>query len=193
MISNDTDFPWVILPGIIPKQICEVLNKEGETLKLIPGSVGYDNREDKGYRDSLIGIFPDTHWIMGILFHYAAIENSARWNYDIQGPSPAQFATYEDGGFYQWHADTSEIPLSAQITRKITCILSISDGDDYQGGNLEIRLGTDSDDVKSFVISEARSQGSIVIFPSVVSHRVTPVTAGRRISITSWILGPQLR
>lgn len=193
MDLQDIDKPWVVLPEVIPQSVCQYLREEANTLKLIPGTVGYEEREVKDYRNSLIAFFPENHWIMGILFHYAAIENISRWNYDIQGPSPAQFASYDEQCFYHWHADTSEVPINAQVTRKITCILNISENNSFEGGDFEIRLGTDSEDIKLFTINEACLEGTITIFPSVLSHRVTPVTSGVRKSITSWVLGPQLR
>ena len=49
------------------------------------------------------------------------------------------------------------------------------------------------DNIKFRAQQEAREQGSIIIFPSFVYHRVTPVTHGRRHSLVGWIAGPTFR
>ena len=41
--------------------------------------------------------------------------------------------------------------------------------------------------------NELRKKGSILIFPSFVEHRVTPVTKGVRKSLVGWYEGPKFR
>ena len=53
---------------------------------------------------------------------------------------------------------------------------------DFEGGDFEIR-GKD-DRVPKL------EEGSIIVFPSFLEHRVTPVTEGIRYSLVSWFVGP---
>jgi len=41
--------------------------------------------------------------------------------------------------------------------------------------------------------TEIRPKGSIVVFPSYVFHRVTPVTRGTRYSLVCWSVGKPFR
>jgi PKHD-type hydroxylase len=38
-----------------------------------------------------------------------------------------------------------------------------------------------------------RDQGTIIVFPSTMLHRVSPITKGIRRSVVGWAMGPPLR
>ena len=40
---------------------------------------------------------------------------------------------------------------------------------------------------------ETTMQGTIIIFPSMLQHRVTPVTNGTRYSLVQWFSGPNFK
>jgi PKHD-type hydroxylase len=69
------------------------------------------------------------------------------------------------------------------MQRKLSAVLMLSDQNDYEGGELEIR---DVDPIKL-------NQGSIIIFPSPLFHRVKEVTKGNRFSAVAWAVGPAFR
>jgi len=54
-----------------------------------------------------------------------------------------------------------------------------------------------ADDISELWIVDAepkfKKQGSIIVFPSLLMHQVTPVTKGERYSAVAWATGPQLR
>ena len=93
-----------------------------------------------------------------------------------------QYAEYyaTDSGFYDWHYDLA----STYSRRKISVIVQLSDPSEYEGGELQIRC----EDMKPVTIS--KEKGSIILFPSYLLHRVTPVTKGVRKSLVVWIDGP---
>lgn len=192
--STDLSSYITIYRRAIAPKVCEHLREFTSLMKLHPATIGLENKINKEYRDTLISIFPEEHWIMGINFHYGAITNNLKWNFDLTGPSPSQFAIYQPGCFYNWHSDCPDIPLRGQNqTRKITCILNISAPGSYQGGEFKIRLSTDSAEPKEYSIPEIDEEGSIVVFPSMISHKVSNVTSGQRTTVTTWLLGPPLK
>jgi PKHD-type hydroxylase len=65
--------------------------------------------------------------------------------------------------------------------------VQLSDPSEYEGGDLQFSLYGDRT-----VIAE-KEQGTMVIFPSYMRHRVTPVTRGTRRSLVTWITGPPFR
>ena len=71
--------------------------------------------------------------------------------------------------------------------RKVSITVQLSDTDDYEGGNLEIWSGGDN------VKIAPRGRGNVVIFPSYMMHRVTPVTKGTRKSFVLWVGGEHYR
>jgi len=93
----------------------------------------------------------------------------------------AQVYDYPEGGFLDWHMDIGKGIMS---DRKLSISIQLSDGDSYDGGNLEFL------DTKS---QAPRVQGASVVFSSYRMHRVSPVTRGHRKSIVTWVHGRPFR
>ena len=74
--------------------------------------------------------------------------------------------------------------------RKLTAIIQLSDSDDYEGGDFEFGL---TDKEGTDLIKGKRSKGCLLVFPSFLSHRVTPITKGTRYSIITWMEGDTFR
>jgi PKHD-type hydroxylase len=72
--------------------------------------------------------------------------------------------------------------------RKLSMTVNLTDETTYEGGDLMLDFGPHS--AKGhYKISEAREQGTIIIFPSFLYHCVSPVTSGTRYSLVMWSLG----
>ena len=69
--------------------------------------------------------------------------------------------------------------------------VSLSDPKNYKGGDLEFDFRNVETGKKPNIrkCKELLPKGSIVVFPSYVWHRVTPVTKGTRYSLVIWNLG----
>ena len=115
------------------------------------------------------------------------IANSDVWRLDVDGfnmaldPPNILRSTAEEKGHYDWHLDYG----SAFSNRKISFSIQLSDPSEYDGGVLEI-AGMPSNE-------ETQKKGTIILFPSYVRHRVTPVTRGTRYCIVGWVHGPHFR
>ena len=108
--------------------------------------------------------------------------NKTQWNYDIEAIQDIQIGHYEIGGHYDWHFDTMP-PDDNNMQRKLSAVLMLSDPNDYEGGELELK----------HVTPLKLIQGSIVVFPSPIEHRVLPITKGERYSAVAWAVGPSFR
>lgn len=120
------------------------------------------------------------------------IEDANRkcFGFDLAYLPNIQFALYEEGGgYYTWHTDDDLWkPISGNtrvFVRKLSCVISLSAADSYEGGNLEL-------DGMS-VSGQMRGLGATAVFPAFVRHRVTPVTRGKRYSLAAWMEGPGWR
>jgi len=91
-----------------------------------------------------------------------------------------QYTVYnsEDLGHYDWHVDMG----SNKANRKLSLVCQLSDPSEYEGGELQINTGK--------VVVAEKSKGTVILFPSYLLHRVTPVTKGTRRSLVLWIEGP---
>ena len=129
----------------------------------------------------------------------------AGWNFDWDFSESCQFTRYGVGQYYGWHCDSWDKPYnkpddlnSHGKIRKLSVTISLSEPEDYVGGNLEFDMRNQKDweqDKKKAIheCTEIRPRGSIIVFPSFVWHRVAPVTKGTRYSLVIWNLGHPFR
>jgi hypothetical protein len=92
---------------------------------------------------------------------------------------PYELKQYGTSDFFGKHTDNYN-SLSKDIDRKITMSIQLSDDEDYVGGDLLILNQKSS-----------RKKGSIIAFPSLLTHQVNPILKGERWSLISWAWGPQ--
>lgn len=126
-------------------------------------------------------------WAMERMIALVARANRESFGFDLSdfGES-AQIARYraEEGAHFDWHSD---IGAGAQAARrKLTVVVQLSDPAGYQGGQLELWA-------RNTPLAAPQAQGTATVFPSFVLHRVTPLTAGVRWSLTLWAHGPAFR
>jgi len=166
----------------IPTSICEAIIEEGYKLKLQPAMVGTEEQAvNESIRKTTVGFFSWDSWIGAICNHYAHRANTSAWNFQISGQQDPQFAMYSNNQFYDFHEDTSKFENNM---RKLSLVISISNPDTYEGGDFEFFDGTRPD---------IKGQGSVLVFPSFIKHRVTPVTKGTRYSLVNWFYGEQFK
>lgn len=93
-----------------------------------------------------------------------------------------QYSVYnsEENGFYDWHTD-----MGPNNNRKLSLICHLSDPSEYEGGELQLTLGRGIDTPEC-------TKGTVIVFPSYIVHRVTPVTRGTRRTLVLWFKGPPL-
>ena len=72
--------------------------------------------------------------------------------------------------------------------RKLSLTILLNDKNEYDGGELEFDFKNRPEN-NIRVCDEIKTQGSIVIFPSFVWHRIKPVISGTRYSLVVWTLG----
>jgi PKHD-type hydroxylase len=122
--------------------------------------------------------------------------NLADWNFQLSKPESIQFTMYGKGQYYGWHADS--FPFSSKekkldgfegMTRKLSVTVSLNDGDEYSGGYFEIDNRNNFHEKNIHRLKLIRKAGSLVVFPSFLYHRVTPVTKGTRYSLVIWMNG----
>jgi PKHD-type hydroxylase len=146
------------------------------------------------HRQSHIAWLHD-EWIYKEIRPYIHKANKeAGWNFEWDLSESIQFTHYQLNYHYGWHRDAADRPYSGLDKsrdgkiRKLSVTISLSAPEDYRGGNLEFNFFNNIKS-KAQVCEEIKPQGSIVVFPSFVYHRVTPVTKGTRYSLVLWQLG----
>lgn len=150
-----------------------------------------ENRLDTDIRKSKIKwLIPEadtTEWMYERLMEMSLDANWQIWGFDLQHIRDSiQYTEYdeESGGEYKWHQDMGPYPLNY---RKISIVVQLSDPSEYEGGELQIMR--DSRDP----ITLPKQKGAVILFPSYMLHRVTPVTKGVRKSLVLWVGGSTFR
>ena len=192
----------------IPRRLCDEIIQYGLKHKQGRATTGDQGRDRdflknplsvkeikqlKKKRDSAV-VWMNDNWIYKEIQPYVQESNSvAGWNFQWQQSEVCQFTIYTKGQYYGWHQDSWDeaykTPGAKQgKTRKLSMTVSLSDQKEYAGGNLEFDFRAMSKQ-KPQACKEINSKGSLVVFPSFVWHRVTPVTRGTRYSLVSWYTG----
>jgi len=111
--------------------------------------------------------------------------NVDQYGYNVYPVLDSDFVnlnTYTKGNKYDWHKDSE--PESGITDTKFTILINLSTKK-YEGGNLEYySYGAQE-------VTPLNDPGTVVMFPSYVYHRVTPITKGERRSLAIFIRGPK--
>ena len=168
--------------NVLTKEFCDQVLKESDFQNSSQGQVGVqDNKfELSPIRKTSIVWQPYNSIVGCVINTFARIANSSsNWNFDIDLSEAIQIGKYEEGnGHYDWHTDTHVFDNGKQ--RKLSVSVLLNDPSEFEGGSF------DFDDGEENLL---KSRGSILVFPSFLRHRVTPVTKGVRYSAVSWIAG----
>ena len=150
---------------------------------------------DKNLRNSHVSFFSEP-WIYKLILPYVQIANkNSGWNYEWSYTEPIQFTKYKLDQHYDWHTDSYFEPINKpqekthNQTRKLSCCVALNNSSEYTGGELEIASYSQKGELIPMTCEAMKEEGSIVVFPSFVFHRVTPVTKGTRYSLVTWSLG----
>lgn len=138
---------------------------------------------DLNTRKTIVRFAEDGYWLTNIL-EQAALEANKQcgWEYHITSKEQVQFAEYSENNHYTWHTDTFSLS-GKPIDRKITVVCLLNN--EFEGGEFDIRLYSDYE--------APLKKGTIIVFPSILEHRVRPITKGVRYSATVWFNGPRFR
>jgi len=144
---------------------------------------------DKSYRLSEIRWLPfdnDTRYLYERCKSLLMNANRNMWNFHVTNVKESlQFGEYKsnpggENGKYDWHMDIGKGSIS---TRKLSMSIQLSDSSEYEGGDLEFMIHRN-------IIKAPRDKGAVIFFPSYLTHRITPVTSGKRQSLVTWFHGP---
>ena len=135
-------------------------------------------------------------WLYDIIWPFMERANDeAGWKYNIKAAESAQITRYKKGGFYKFHQDGNGDHLSAYNNptnafmhghvRKLS--MSVMLNDNFDGGAFEFASYAKEECTITPVEATA---GSVIVFPSIMEHRVAPITKGTRYSLVCWFVGP---
>jgi len=174
----------VVIDNAFSRNECERLRTAFAALDVRDGGL-VAGRFDTKVRQSALVWLPDDgtfEWVMHRMTRLTADANRDAFRYALDGfEEQLQLASYGPGHFYNWHIDRGRGAVAGR--RKLTLSVQLSDPEDYVGGELELNA-----DGRPFQVPA--DQGAMVAFPAHTLHRVAPVISGNRLSLVSWVHGP---
>ncbi|MFN4283732.1 MAG: 2OG-Fe(II) oxygenase [Alphaproteobacteria bacterium] len=188
---------YVYQKSVFPADFCDKVIAEGEKLQHTSGTVGMfeGERENAEIRSTELAFFPQEPaygWLYDYILQFINAANTKYWNFKLSAVEPVQYGVYNTSQYYHWHVDQHPYPYkegaNKGLTRKLSFTMQLTDGDDYEGGDFELK--DPGEENKVMKIDGIRARGSVIIFPSFIFHRVTPVTKGTRRSMVGWVIGP---
>lgn len=173
---------WYI--GKLDSDSCNQAVAELSGIEVQDAAIGFDGAEkNHSTRNTGVRFAQSNFWLSKDLSNLAMQANTqCKWDYDITSSENIQFAEYGPEQHYVWHTDTFTLsgnPIDRKIT--VVCLLN----DEFEGGQFQVRLYNDYD--------APLEKGTMIAFPSILEHRVIPVTSGIRYSATMWFSGPRFR
>lgn len=180
--SDVIAFPKIIRNFLTENECQRILDFRHE-LDVAESKVSAEGKESTYRKSQVSWVFPypETSWLFDHI-EKAIKEANKAYKFDLFGFfQGAQIAAYGKDGHYDWHSD---VGAGGSSHRKISISILLNKPEEYEGGQLEFMS------VKGI---SSREQGTAIIFPSYLVHRVAPVISGTRYSLVSWISGPPFR
>lgn len=179
----DNHLTWFSYPNVLSLENVKELREILDNQPLSDAQVGTIGAIDKSKRRTKVYWIPrnkDFLPLYKIFFDLLARSNNEFFQFRLNEMIELiQYSVYtsDDEGFYDWHVD-----MGAVNNRKLSLVCHLSDPSEYEGGELQINTGK--------ISTVENDLGRVIIFPSFLLHRVTPVTKGIRRTLVLWVNGP---
>lgn len=187
---------WCYFKSYFPADYCQrildtVLQRPAQDAKIgVSGGIG----TDASFRRSDIRFVnrgdADLDYVFDELWKLAIWANKDWFDVHISKLDYFQIAEYDSSyaGEYKTHHDIFYMNGDPYYHRKLSCVVQLSDPNNYEGGDLTFEHVQHNPDPY-----EMKEQGTVIFFPSFVRHAAKPVTKGTRHSLAAWFDGPKWR
>ena len=179
MFTNTQDYYWVF-NNALSSDTCDKIIELGLSKKtFLARTHGYDLKKfktlNKDQKNNLKKIrnsnvtFLDDKWLIDTLNNFVVKANiNSGWKYQVDYSEKIQFTKYKKNQHYGFHRDSS-----------------IKD----KGGDFEFQFRNSDDPSIITPAPQLKNKGTIIVFPSFLYHRVTPLIKGTRYSLVMWTRG----
>ena len=177
-----TEFDYWLIEKYIPDYICDEIIKnhnDFSTSTLQDGVIVDDYRKsgvcwikEPFYKNLVFDIITRTNRDSGLNFRLECLEDLQLTRY------------VAPDGHYDFHIDSdghSRKNIDDSV-RKLSMSCLLTDPSEFEGGNFQLQTSATPYNIKL-------EKGDIIMFPSYLLHRVSPVTKGVRHSLVAWANG----
>tara|TARA_B100000131_G_scaffold233557_1_gene225450 strand:+ start:212 stop:790 length:579 start_codon:yes stop_codon:yes gene_type:complete len=183
---------YIYYPNFLSKKECKRIVKEG-TINLEKGTINPASPHKlEEVRETKVSFICEGSVVQDLMIKIMKRIDSCASKYygcDLTYTEPIQYAEYTKGMFYNWHTDSvTKINDPQNLKRDISASLILNSSKKYTGGSLELITGSCNFKKNKVVPEKAlnQEQGTLIVFPSSMLHRVTKVKSGVRKSLVLW-------
>ena len=167
------------------KSFCESIIDQGDQKKLQLAKIQDGNQIN---RKSHITWIEDNDLAKIIMPIIKEANEKSKWNFLLKEFEPFQYTVYDIKDHYDWHIDTHFKKYNNNLIRKLSFTICLND--DYEGGDFEICLPHPNySKHKNFRFKKVFKQGTAIVFPSHIWHKVHSITSGTRKVLVGWVVG----
>ena len=174
---------WQMWQGV-SRETLDLILSEAEKQPFIDAKTF--SGDNKKVRKSNIKWLSNNIRVREILWSFVSQSNRNAFGVDVTSLGDIQYTEYDSKykGHYSWHHDIQWDNTNA-YDRKLSVTVQLSESDDYEGGDFQFS--------ECQTPLNCRTIGTVLVFPSYLQHKVSPVTKGKRKSLVGWFEGPRWR
>lgn len=188
--------PYAYAQSVFNQQELAAILKMTSSMELKTGTIAQRennnlstavNEKVRTSKTTFFSMDASNRWIFEKLDEVLLAMNQEYYQMDLWGYDEIQYSEYreEDSGEYKWHMDTNvgaENPEPSGGIRKLSATLLLND--DFEGGEFQMNLSSENR-----ATTVEMTAGTLILFPSIFLHRVSPVTKNVRKSLVLWLVG----
>ena len=177
---------WQMWTSGVSPETLDHITKQAGAVQFQDAKIFSDAKKNNRIRRSQIKWLTHNQTIRNILWEYVQEANRNAFGFDVTNVGDIQYTEYNatDEGHYDWHHDIHWSQDKA-YDRKLSITVQLTDGSGYEGGDFQFGEVANPDTAAS------KKLGTVLIFPSYLQHKVSPVTKGKRVSLVGWFEGPR--
>ena len=190
---------WQMWRGYFSPADCERIKNIGLSYSPQEGTIGHgsgSSKVDNAFRRSTIRWIDrsahdeDHAWLFHKVEHAFKSSNANAFNFNLSWFRDIQFTEYaaNNSGKYDWHEDLTWT-TAEPMQRKLSLVVQLTEPSLYTGGELQLDPSAVGGESMVPEAAQLKELGTLIVFPSFLRHRVTPVEDGIRHSLVSWYLG----
>jgi len=185
------DSAYYIKEKAFSSSFCDDIMKQGYKKKLEMAKISDGNQVN---RKSHVSWLDDKTLVEQITPVINEANEKTGWNFLLREFEPLQYTVYNVRDHYDWHIDTHAKSYKNGLIRKLSFTICLNDdkteNNNYKGGKFEMCIPHPRyQKHKYFKFTETFKQGTIIVFPSHVWHKVHPITSGTRKVLVGWVVG----
>lgn len=173
---NNRFIPYIYKKNFLTSQECDSIKERIYTLQEVEEVNTYINKKNYYFR------FNSDDLIFKKISNLINKVNDKYFSFDITISENVELYYYKKDHFFDYHMDLYK---GSSSRRKLTFLILLSDGKDFEGGDLEF--------FSNNVGKLPRVKGTIAIYPSFIMHRVTKIINGERFTLGGECLGNPFR